>query len=270
MAGEVFDTGLKRFTTFDDAGGTYSNLGALVGNGFGEATGGIPNTTFTLSGINFDLPNSDSVEIVGIVLHYVAKSNVSNVDTAQSFIRLAGDTSPAQTRLLTDSYRTYRHGGEENLLGLPLNTEDPNNIQVLLGIKQNFGVTGQVSFEGKEGPENIPGVRLYYRYKAEKFIPGPNFMSAQSDLTKINSGLRSTTSNLSGPDNPVDIFGFTSTIILQEDENAKQATNSIYGDNANFGKLATNRGGSTGIDSTTGLVDTSKAPLSVRRGFAGI
>jgi hypothetical protein len=265
---EVFDTGFRRFSTFEDAANVYSNLEALVGDGFGDATGGTPNTTFTLSGINFNLPQR--IEITGIEIRYRVKSNVNNVDTSQVFVRLGNDTSPVRTQLLTTDYTTHRYGGQRNKLGLSPTVGNINSIKVLLGIKQNFGVTGQVSFQGRPTPDNLPSIKVFYEVTGEAYTPGPHFISSNTDLTTIKfKGLGDRTSPLASPLQAEDLFGFTSTIVPEED-NSSQATDSVFGDAANFGKLGLNRGGGTGISSDTGLLDASKAPLSVRKGFRGL
>ena len=115
-----------------------------------------------------------------------------------------------------------------------------------------------------------PAVRVHYLLPSPitKALPGPSFISSNIDLTNFR-GLGNRVSILQSPPNSEDLFGFTSTIVVEGD-NSSQAIDSVFGDAANFGKLGKNRGGGTGISSNTGLLDASKAPLSVRKGFRGL
>ena len=140
---------------------------------------------------------------------------------------------------------------------------------IIGGLGNTLALTANLSESGLHSGFISPSVTIYYNDPSPTpALPGPNFISSNIDLTKFN-GLGDKTSPLQSPPNSADLFGFTSTIVLENDD-VSQATDSVFGDAANFGKLGLNRGGGTGISSDTGLLDTSKAPLSVRRGFQGI
>ena len=174
-------------------------------------------------------------------------------------------------------------GGETNLLGST--TLTPSDLPDLrFGTKCTQNPRPYIAVYGGPGSgsgNNIqvrtaavlpsPAIRVFYGPPPPsqvKFKSGPNFISSTVDLTSFR-GLGDRTSPLQSPPSSEDLFGFTSTIV-PEGDNSSQATDSVFGDAANFGKLGLNRGGGTGISSDTGLLDTSKAPLSVRKGFRGL
>ena len=174
-------------------------------------------------------------------------------------------------------------GGETDLLGsTTLTPSDLPNLRFGVTCTQNprsyigvFGGEGSgssIPFDNRSAQVlPSPAIRVFYGPPPPsqiKFKSGPNFISSTVDLTSFR-GLGDRTSPLQSPPSSEDLFGFTSTIV-PEGDNSSQATDSVFGDAANFGKLGLNRGGGTGISSNTGLLDTSKAPLSVRKGFRGL
>jgi hypothetical protein len=282
----------KKFNTLkENTGWSFLNFVGNVGAGVATSTSTGNNFTLkdpivndTTSGNNstFSSVIPSNAIITGIETRYLAHKQPDEESGGDVFVdnRLiipSVSTGERQTHQVTSSLSSspdvVSHGGTNNLQNLSgFTISDLDDIEwfVTTIISSNTLALTANLFEVLYSGFISPSVTIHYNDPSPTpALPGPNFISSNIDLTKFN-GLGDKTSPLQSPPNSADLFGFTSTIILQEDENAKQATNSVYGDNANFGKLATNRGGSTGIDSTTGLVDTSKAPLSVRRGFAGI
>jgi len=282
----------KKFNTLkSNTGWTLSNF---VGNASaGTATSTTTGNNFTLedpvvndttSGNNstFSSVIPSNATITGIETRYLvhkqdAEGGEVTVDNRTNISSLdpGNGTGTRQLHVVTSSDASspdqVTHGGPSNLQGLSnFALSDLDNIEwfVTTIISSNtLNLTANLSDSSYSGFIS-PTVRIYYTTPDVSFKSGPNFMSSNVDLTKFR-GLGDKTSPLQLPPNSEDLFGFTSTIVGEKD-NSSQATDSVFGDTANFGKLGKNRGGGTGISSNTGLLDASKAPLSVRKGFQGI
>lgn len=285
-------TGYKRFTTLaDEDGWDFGNPSNLLAGGDSGVLSsespfltdppyailkdpvsfGVPsNATITGVEVNITIAASDSVNLnINQVWNgELSLTDLSEGDLIREFISIPpGAASQTATN--------YSVGGDGNLLGLSLTPSNLSDLQ--LGFKLAvvgrttttlIGVFGEIGNGSGAFTIPSPAVRIYYTTPDVSFKSGPNFMSSNVDLTKFR-GLGDKTSPLQLPPNPEDLFGFTSTIVVEKD-NSSQATDSVFGDAANFGKLGKNRGGGTGISSNTGLLDASKAPLSVRKGFRGL
>ena len=275
-------TEYKRFQTVDDSGNWISgdSNAFLEGNEGGRLFFNTNAYVILSNPVSFNL--SPGVVIQGIEFNLKI---VPNILTSNQIWSGKVSTNSILEADLTDTLLTipppgtavetkYTIGGSENLFGLDLTHSNVDNLR--FGIKvTTFGggsiLGGFFGIPGTGSPPNdlpAPALRIHYALPPVVARPGPNFMSSNVDLTKFN-GLGDKTSPLQSPPSSEDLFGFTSTIVPKGD-NSSQATDSVFGDAANFGKLGLNRGGGTGISSDTGLLDTSKAPLSVRKGFRGL
>lgn len=278
------DTGFVRFSTVDSSDGFDVSFqpgdnpspSNLITPNAGVAQENTPNKQVTLSGLDLNIPAGstiDGIELtfraryISIGLNYRISSSLS-LEGTQGTIH---ENAPGSgNNPLGFSYQDFTFGSPTTTEGLTgLTTSNIENLKFKLQTGIVMVATGLMV----EGTSGTPAIKVYYTEPEPvpselKILPGPNFMSSNVDLTKFR-GLGDKTSPLSPPPSSEDLFGFTSTIVSEED-NSSQATDSVFGDAANFGNLAPNRGGGTGISSTTGLLDTSKAPLSVRKGFRGI
>jgi len=278
------DTGFVRFSTVDSSDGFDVSFqpgdnpspSNLITPNVGVAQ---ENRTFkqvTLSGLNLNIPEGSTID--GIELTFRAKRVNAALNYRISSSLFLGETQgtihenrPGNgNNPLGFSYQDFTFGSSTTTEGLTgLTTSNIENLKFKLQTGAVMSITGLVVESNSESP----AIKVYYTEPEPvpselKILPGPNFMSSNVDLTKFN-GLGDKTSPLAFPPSSEDLFGFTSTIV-PEGDNSSQATNSVFGDAANFGKLGLNRGGGTGISSDTGLLDTSKAPLSVRKGFRGL
>lgn len=292
-------TGWKRFNTLEDSGGLTAGTPSNLTTQYEGSTAQLINF-FTTDPIYFILSDPEDFNIPsnaiirGIEVKTTAKVvNQPALPSTQTWnIKL--DTQSFSESDILDDYvtidpqntydddiRDFRTGSQDTLFGLDLTPSDLPNL--VLGVKiADFGYTpGTFTYYTTIRPTDgsgedtlarpAPAIRIFYEIPeppSPEYIPGPSFISSTVDLTSFR-GLGDRTSPLQSPPSSEDLFGFTSTIV-PEGDNSSQATDSVFGDAANFGKLGLNRGGGTGISSTTGLLDTSKAPLSVRKGFRGI
>lgn len=273
------DTGFVRFSTVDSSDG-FDKLGTspsnLIAPNTGEANENFSNKQVTLSGLNLNIPAGSTIN--GIEYKFTAKYASIGLNYKVSSSLFLGETQGtihenrpgSGNDPLSVAFQDFTYGSSTTTEGLTeLTTSNIENLK----FKIQTGTVMQVTSLIVEGNSESPAIKVYYTEPEPvpselKILPGPNFMSSNVDLTKFN-GLGDKTSPLAFPPSSEDLFGFTSTIV-PEGDNSSQATNSVFGDAANFGKLGLNRGGGTGISSDTGLLDTSKAPLSVRKGFRGL
>jgi hypothetical protein len=282
-------TDYKRFQTLDAQGDWFDgNPNSFLEGAEGAEvffTNYYPNPYAILSNVvSLNVPTN--AIITGVEFNIAIVSNLLTTDQIWSGkVSLSSISEEDLTNTLLTipppgsvSTLKYTFGGDGELFGLNLTPENVDNIKIGFKLTQlgNTSILGAIYGEAGDSTPPLdtpsPAVRIYYTLPSltsTSILPGPSFMSSNVDLTRFR-GLGGKPSSFSAPEKSEDIFGFTSVVILQEDKNAQQATNSVFGDAANFGKLATNRGGGTGISSTTGLLDTSKAPISVRKGFRGL
>ena len=291
----ILVTDWTRFTTIDDSG-TFSNVGNIESGSedgleaqylFNNAQ---PKPYYIASGFDFNVPSN--AEIVGLEFFNEVKGNSFSISLGQSQIWNGKiSTSTFGESDMTDeffsitssagydtTYSPFATGSWDNTFGLTLTPENIDDLVV--GLRMSTNSASSFTLGGVRSRNTTstyvlasPSVRVYYSLiptspTSQPHIPGPRFISSNIDLTKFR-GLGDKISPLQLPPSPEDLFGFTSTIV-SEGDNSSQATDSVFGDAANFGKLGLNRGGGTGISSDTGLLDTSKAPLSVRKGFRGL
>lgn len=271
-------TDYKRFQVLNASSGYIGTPNALRSSQTGTAIS-LGFSKFVLSDpLDFGVPSNAT--ITGVEFQVTINANLSTGQgpaiwkwgisiTTLGLSDLTRDFVTINSPVTSDT--TYTVGGDGELFGLSLTPSDLENLLVGAAETDRGGAV-ITSTTGANDPAS-PALRIYYTIPepsptVDVFRPGPNFMSSNVDLTKFR-GLGDKTSPLATPPSSEDLFGFTSTIV-PEGDNSSQATNSVFGDAANFGNLAPNRGGGTGISSTTGLLDTSKAPLSVRKGFRGI
>ena len=278
------NTGFVRFSTVDSSEGFDVSFtpgdspspSNLITPNVGVAQ---ENRTFkqvTLSGLDLNIPAGSTIDGIeytfrakyaSIGLNYRISSSLFLEET-QGTIHVNKPGSNPSNNALGFAYKDFTFGSStttEELTGLT--TSNIENLK----FKIQTGYVMSVTSLFVEGGSGTPAIKVYYTEPIiipSKVLPGPNFMSSNVDLTKFK-GLGDKTSPLQPPISQEDLFGFNA-VIVPEGDNSSQATNSTFGDEANFGKLATNRGGGTGISSNTGLLDTSKAPLSVRTGFRGL
>lgn len=285
-------TDYKRFQTKVDDGGWDLGTGAesLLEGASDALVIAVENSTLDLpyailkDPVDFGVPSNAT--ITGIELNItIGANNFSNLTSNQVWNGELATTDLSEGDLIRELISippgdsntqavNFLVGGDGNLLGLSLVPSKLNRIQ--LGFKLatlgKSSVTTGVYGEQGDGVGAFaipsPAVRIYYTTPDVSFKSGPNFMSSNVDLTKFR-GLGDKISPLATSPSSEDLFGFTS-VIVPETDNSNQATDSVFGDAANFGKLGKNRGGGTGISSNTGLLDASKAPLSVRKGFRGL